>query len=354
MKLDVIQKRNFAAAIRIMLAGLAIAFVYPAFRHGFKESVHFINAFFIGLFGGAFVSYCELVLFQNLKKPRAFIPRVLFKTAIYFIGFALFIPAIILVCESIYYQRGLKEHFDSPLFQDFIFKKDFGIILIYALFFLLVVIFTREISSKLGQGVLWNYITGKYHRPRTEKRLFMFIDIRNSTRIAEKLGDLEFHSFVHTFIQDLTPVILAYRGLIFRYVGDQIGITWNEMQGFHQANCLRLFLSAQNTILRNREKYLEAYGIVPKFVACLHFGPIVVGELGDVKSQIVYVGEAIHVLGQMERQFKHSKEGTFLIISDEVAGKMSIPGLYDLQNLGQLDLEVGSFNISTLIEKKMD
>ncbi len=354
MKLDVLQKRNFATAFRIILAGVVIAFVYPVFRHGFEEPIHFINAFFIGFLGGAFVSYCELDLFYNLKNPGSFIPRVLFKTMIYFIGFVLFIPSIILVCESFYYQRGIKAHFNSPEYQAFIFEKDFAVILVYALFFLLVVIFTREISIKLGQGVLWNYITGKYHRPRTEERLFMFIDIRNSTKIAEKLSELEYHSFVDAFIQDLTPVILNYGGMIFRYVGDQIGITWDGMKGFQQANCIQLFLSAQNTIHRKREKYMDTFGFVPRFVCCLHYGPIVVGEIGDVKSQIVFVGEAIHVLGQMENQFKHSNAGTFLMISDEVVEKISIPGLFDLQNLGQLDLEVGSFNVSTLIEKKIE
>lgn len=351
MKLDVIQRRNFTAAWRIILAGLAISFVYPVFKHGFTNPVHFINAFFIGFLGGVFVSYCELELFKNLKRLRSFIPRVIFKTMLYFFGFAIFIPLIILVCESIFYRRGLKEHFNSREFQEFIFEKDFGIILLYALFFLILVIFTREISIKLGQGVLWNYITGKYHRPRTEERLFMFIDIRNSTKIAEQLSELEYHLFVNEFINDLTPVILNFQGIIYRYVGDQIGITWDGMNGFHKANCIRVFLNAQNTIHRKREKYLDRFGFIPRFVACLHSGPVVIGELGDVKSQIVYVGETIHTLGQIESQFKKIKDGTLILISDHALKQTRIPALFALENLGSLKGFSGKMDVYTLEEK---
>jgi len=45
----------------------------------------------------------------------------------------------------------------------------------------------------LGQNVLLNCITGHYHRPRPEQRVFLFIDIEGSTTLAERLGDLAFH-----------------------------------------------------------------------------------------------------------------------------------------------------------------
>ena len=56
----------------------------------------------------------------------------------------------------------------------------------------------------LGQNVILNCITGHYHRPRPEQRVFLFIDIEGSTTLAERLGDLAFHRLVDRFVIDLS------------------------------------------------------------------------------------------------------------------------------------------------------
>lgn len=52
--------------------------------------------------------------------------------------------------------------------------------------------------------MLLNCITGHYHRPRPEQRVFLFIDIEGSTNLAERLGDLAFHRLVDRFVIDLS------------------------------------------------------------------------------------------------------------------------------------------------------
>ena len=37
--------------------------------------------------------------------------------------------------------------------------------------------FARQVNALLGKGVLLKYVLGKYHRPRTEERVFMFLDL---------------------------------------------------------------------------------------------------------------------------------------------------------------------------------
>jgi adenylate cyclase len=52
----------------------------------------------------------------------------------------------------------------------------------------LAIRFIDDINHLLGQNVLRNFITGYYHRPRLEQRVFLFIDIEGSTALAERLG----------------------------------------------------------------------------------------------------------------------------------------------------------------------
>ena len=59
-----------------------------------------------------------------------------------------------------------------------------------AIGFLLYVIifFFRQLDRILGPGVLLSYLLGRYHRPHREARIFMFLDLKSSTSLAEELG----------------------------------------------------------------------------------------------------------------------------------------------------------------------
>jgi adenylate cyclase len=82
---------------------------------------------------------------------------------------------------------------------------------LFAFTVVLAIRFIDDISHLLGQNVLLNFITGRYHRPRLEQRVFLFIDIEGSTALAERLGEFAFHRLVNRFVVDITePVVAAY------------------------------------------------------------------------------------------------------------------------------------------------
>jgi NhaP-type Na+/H+ or K+/H+ antiporter len=51
------------------------------------------------------------------------------------------------------------------------------------------------VNDLLGQGVLFNFVAGRYRRPRVEDRVLLFIDMESSTVIAERLGEAGFLDF---------------------------------------------------------------------------------------------------------------------------------------------------------------
>ena len=51
-----------------------------------------------------------------------------------------------------------------------------------------IIIFFRQLDRILGPGVLLSYLLGRYHRPHREARIFMFLDLKSSTSLAEELG----------------------------------------------------------------------------------------------------------------------------------------------------------------------
>ena len=77
-----------------------------------------------------------------------------------------------------------------------------------------MVAFLLEVNSLLGQNVLLAFITGRYHRPRVEQRVFLIIDMKNSTAAAERLGEVDFHRLLNRLIGDLSGAIVAHKGEI--------------------------------------------------------------------------------------------------------------------------------------------
>jgi adenylate cyclase len=53
--------------------------------------------------------------------------------------------------------------------------------------------------------VLVRVLLGRYHHPRREDLVFMFLDLKGSTSIAERLSKEAYYSFVNDFFwRDLT------------------------------------------------------------------------------------------------------------------------------------------------------
>ena len=61
---------------------------------------------------------------------------------------------------------------------------------LFWLFVATITILALQINDKYGPGVLWAFIMGRYFHPKTEVRVFLFLDIRSSTSIAEQLEEV--------------------------------------------------------------------------------------------------------------------------------------------------------------------
>src|SRR5208337_491319 len=87
------------------------------------------------------------------------------------------------------------------------------------------------VNDLLGPGVLFAFVAGRYHHPRREERILLFIDMRAPTAIAERLGEERFLDFLNRFITDLSLAIAEAGGEIHKYVGDEIIATWTLAAG---------------------------------------------------------------------------------------------------------------------------
>ena len=176
--------------------------------------------------------------------------------------------------------------------------------LAFSLAISVTVILFIELDRLLGSGVLLRLVLGRYHRPRVEQRVFLFADVIGSTALAERIGDLRFHRFLDEVFFDLVDPIVTHRGEIYRYVGDEVILSWHSEDGLRDGRCLACALAIRDTLERLAPRYREAFGTAPKVRIVLHEGPVVTGEMGEIKREIVFLGDTVNTAARIEAAAK--------------------------------------------------
>ena len=202
---------------------------------------------------------------------------------------------------------GLSKHggpfayYKSAQYRDFVLGGRFAVALAILTLVSFFIDFVRQLNGLLGPGTLVSLLLGRYHRPVAEDRIFMFLDLNDSTAIAAQLGPLRFNDFKNDFFHDIAEPVLATRGRIYQYVGDEAVVTWTTERGLRQGNCLRCVFLVPERIHEQKDRYLARYGRESEFKAGCG-GPIVTAEIGDIKKDIVHSGDTVNTAARVEAQ----------------------------------------------------
>ncbi len=206
-----------------------------------------------------------------------------------------------------------------------------------------IIILFLQISRLLGDGVLLKFLYGKYHNPVEEERIFMFLDVKSSTTIAEKIGHKKFYSFLNSFFHEITEPVLMTRAEIYQYVGDEIVFHWTTENGVKDANCLSIYFLIKKKIEENKHQYLSEYGVVPEFKAGVHFGKVIIGQIGDIKREIVFNGDVLNTTSRIQDLCNTYHQD--LIISRRLLSILKLPHNYNQEHLGKIKLRGKEFDM---------
>lgn len=167
------------------------------------------------------------------------------------------------------------------------------------------------ISNIIGRRALFHLLTGRYHAPVEESRFVLFVDIAGSTSLAESLGGLGIHRFLDKTFRTLTGPVIDYGGEVLNYVGDEIIVTWPEASGAVDCRPLRCFLAMRETLRQFQARFEKEFGVAPRIRGSLHFGPVIIGEIGDIKRAIVFNGDVMNTAARLE-ELSRNVDGGFV------------------------------------------
>jgi adenylate cyclase len=207
---------------------------------------------------------------------------------------------------------------------------------IIAFVFFLVISEFLQMRRVIGGRTLTNLVLGRYHQPVREERLFMLVDIKGSTALAERFGDERAHAVIASVFFDIDQPILEHGGEVYSYVGDELIASWPLEEGVRDARCLRCLTTIDATLTARAEYYRRAFGVTPEVRVVLHAGPIVAGECGDAKLSIVYLGDTLNTAARIEETAKTL--GHDYLISDVLLARLDLPPSLRSDPLGPVRL----------------
>jgi len=289
-----------------------------AVSHSLNLLMNLSAAVFAGLAIGSF----EVFYLKERLRKRSFGQVLLVKSAFYIAAVFLLAVVVSIIFNAIAMRKHLLDPEVVAGLMSFLGGTGIWLVFLHWGFIIVLTFFLLQVNEKFGQGVLINFLLGRYHRPREEHRIFMFLDMKFSTAIAEKIGHIQYYELLNDFFYDLTDPIIISRGEIYQYVGDEIVVSWEWEKGVQDANCLRCFFRCQDAITARRTSYVKKYGLVPEFKAGIHSGKVAVGEVGVIKKEIVFTGDVLNSCSRIHDTCK--QYGEDLLLSRDVLDALHV------------------------------
>ncbi|MCB0633354.1 MAG: hypothetical protein KDD15_26645, partial [Lewinella sp.] len=221
----------------------------------------------VGLLSGLLYGITELVFERPYFQRHSYGRLILIKTLIYFIIAVVLMSAAVLILQRVLFGVILWAKVSTWLV-----SANFLVALFYFLCISILISLFRQMNYKFGPEVLRNMLIGKYHRPREEMRIFMFLDLQASTTIAEQLGHIRFSRLLQDCFFDLTEPVLRHRAEIYQYVGDEAVLCWPVKGGFKNNHCLHCYFDFLDRLEERADYYQAKYGLLPFFKAGVHYG----------------------------------------------------------------------------------
>jgi len=192
-----------------------------------------------------------------------------------------------------------------------------------------------ELVEKYSPGVFADILFGKYLQPRIEKRIVMFIDLKDSTPIAEKLGSQDYFRFIRNFIYYVSVALIEYGGRIYQYVGDEVVVSWPYSPG-NTRKCMDSLIEARKLLQRNSARFRRRFGIAPEFRVGIHVGEVTVGEIGVIKKDIAMSGDTMNTTARIRSACSELNQK--FIVSKDFTNEIDLKE-WQVESLGLIDLK---------------
>lgn len=227
-------------------------------------------------------------------------------------------------------QRAVNIFYENIFDKNWLLKRTLYWLILFAITQLYL-----EINDKYSPGVFIDIIMGKYIQPKNENRIIMFIDLKDSTPIAEKLGHEQYFLFIREFIYHVSLALIEHGGIIYQYVGDEVVVSWKYSKQ-NIKECLASVIQARKNIQKKSDHFRHRYGVIPEFRVGMHVGDVTVGEIGIIKKDLAMSGDTMNTTARIRSACNELNQK--FIVSGDFAEKTNLK-TWQLESLGIVELK---------------
>lgn len=220
---------------------------------------------------------------------------------------------------------------------DFLETELFLSILLYLLLFSILLNMFITVYEYLGAQAIVGALLGRYDKPAEEDLTFLFIDLRSSTTIAERMGHIQYSRFIENSFQILTDSIYKYNATIYQFVGDEAVLLWPSKSARKTLAPVHFYFDFQERLQHNKPHFLNEFGEAPRFKAAIHSGFVTVTEIRTIKKDIVYHGDVLNTCARIMGQCSSLNKD--VLISSVVAGWLQDSDRYRADLTAELSLK---------------
>ena len=175
------------------------------------------------------------------------------------------------------------------------------------------------------------------------RRIFLFLDLKGSTTIAEKLGHNTYSQLLRNCYHDLTEIVIKYKADIYQYIGDEVVLSWKTKDAFQTLNCIKLYFAYDNKLKEHKEFYMKHYHTLPEFKGGMDMGVVTVAEIGDIKREIAYHGDVLNTASRIQEQCKVLDKN--LLISENLEKELIDLNGFEKEFIGEVTLRGKEKNV---------
>jgi len=266
----------------------------------------FMNITRGGIILGIAHSLLDLIFERRVFRVMSYGKLLLIKGVFYISLFILIAYLTNLISFTIYHG-----YLDFDLWVKHVLQLQIYVPLFYVSLVSILINVTKQIDLKFGPGNLLNLFLGRFHKPRKDHRIFMFLDLKSSTTIAEKLGHIQFSRLIQDCFTDLS-IVRDFKTEIYQYVGDEVVVSWSVANGLENLNCIRAYIKFQDLLESRSDYYKMKYGLVPFFKAGLNVGDVTIAEVGQIKREIAFHGDTLNTAARIQGKCNDYKKGLLI------------------------------------------
>lgn len=214
-------------------------------------------------------------------------------------------------------------------------------------------LFARHVSAPLAEEI-WRqratFMAGGRPKPLELTATVLFSDIEDFTPVSERLGPTALMAWLEAYMERMTAIVAAHRGLVLRFIGDALLAVYGvpvartseaEIVADAVAAARSALAMAGSVAALNAE--LAAKDLPPIRVRIgIHTGPLVAGSLGGAGHlEYALVGDTANTAARLEalgKSLRGPDSGPCIIVLGEPT-RARLPESFAVRDAGEVTLK---------------